>query len=93
MKKCSNCGYTGTDTENYCNRCGSLMNTVSNSMQSSFYDTSSIYQASTSRVYEEPPKKKTRPSAPIYNGGATPPPPSTGASFNAYDNQQSAKLF
>ena len=58
MKKCSNCGYTGTDTENYCNRCGSLMNTVSNSMQSSFYDTSSIYQASTSRVYEEPPKKK-----------------------------------
>lgn len=58
MKQCPNCGYTGTDTEKYCNQCGYLMNDVSNSMQSSFYDTSNTYQSNAYGTYEEPAKKK-----------------------------------
>ena len=44
-------------------------------------------------ISEEAPKKRNRPSAPIYNGGATPPPPSTGASFNSYNNQKASELW
>lgn len=60
MKQCPYCGYTGTDDETYCNKCGSLMNNVPNSMQQTSNASPYTYNSVYSMENTEKPKKRNK---------------------------------